>query len=947
MSASIEILWAKKHNLKNVSISIPKNKLTVITGVSGSGKSSLAFDTLYAEGQKRYLESLSTYARMIIAWGHEETMVDEIRGLSPTISINQKTVSSNPRSTVGTITEIYDFYRLLFLHIGVQQCPTHGTPLQKNTIGEVFERVKNIPTGERFLICAPLHFSKGKKNTTIQDIKQQVLSLGFIRYMIGTEIFALADTVEKKINPEEEIYVVIDRLVSDGTQDENTNKRIKDSLELAYKTGDEFLLLYFPDSKKQELFSRQAVCLKCHYRSQDLTLSHFSFNSHFWACERCHGLGVEVAFLEENIINENLSIAEWAILPWNQGGYYLDILATVAKKYNIDIQVPYKKLSGSAREIILHGVTESFEIDYMFDNGNTKKFKTRYEWIIPFLERKYRESDTNDTFTKRIAQYMTEIECPVCNGYRLKEAPLNVLLSDVNIGQVADYSVKEAIQFFASLDLSNKQSIVAKNILTNIRERLQFLSDVGLDYITISRRANTLSGGEAQRIRLATQIGTRLEGIIYVLDEPSIGLHARDNGRLIKNLKALSEIWNTVVVVEHDEDIMHEADYIIDIWPGAWVHGGEIVFSGTYDEIIRDTVSETGQFLANKKRVLLPQKRGKPKKFVSITGASENNLKNVSVEIPLEQLAVVTGVSGSGKSSLIMDILAPYLLNKLNRANQKVGRFGKITGIEHLDKAIIVDQSPIGKTPHSNIATYTGLFTPIREVFAASQEALRRGYDVGRFSFNTRGWRCDVCEGSGVKKVEMHFLPDVYVECESCHGTRYNNETLEVKFKGKNISEVLEMTVEEALEFFKNFPRIRRFLEVLFQVGLGYVRIGQAAPTLSGWEAQRIKLATELAKRSTSKTMYILDEPTTGLHFSDIQKLLNILDGLVEKGNSVLVIEHNLDFVACADWIIDIWPEWGSGGGSLLFSGPREGILDVKGSHTAEALKEFLKKKWK
>lgn len=945
MSEFLEVNWARTHNLKNISVKIPKNKLVVITGVSGSGKSSLAFDTIYAEGQRRYLESLSTYARMIISGISEETKVDEIKWLSPTISINQKTVSSNPRSTVGTITEIYDFYRLLYLHIGIQKCPNHSEIiLKKDSLDDILNYIFDFKKWEKFLIMSPI----SKNIASFEEIKKEVLDLGFIRFMVGDEIFSIWDEIDLKFKKDEKIYIVIDRLVvaEDLKTNENLLKRVKDSLAIAYKNGWNILQIYSLDTKKIKTFSSDAICPICHYQLQDLSISNFSFNSHLWACPSCHWLGIKPVFLEENIINERLTINEWAILPWNQHKYYLEILNAVCRKYKIDWNKKYADLTKEQKNIILNWVPDIFEIPFSFDDGERKLFKTKYEWIIPNLIRKYRESDNiSETSLKKINQYITEMECSECDWYRLKQEYLHIFVGGKNIWELTNLSVAASIDFFKKIKLTEREKIISKNIFKNICERLEFLAGVGLDYITISRRANTLSGWESQRIRLATQIWTKLEWIIYVLDEPSIGLHSRDNNMLIQNLKKLASLGNTVIVVEHDEDIMRESDYIIDIWPRAWIHGWEIVFEGKFDEILKDKNSDTGAYLSNKKIVKLEKKQRKIQGYLEVIGARENNLKNIDVKIPLWLLTVITGVSGSGKSSLALDILSNYLLNTFLRSSRSVWKVKEIKWTQLLDKVIIIDQSPIWKTPHSNVATYTGVFTHIREVFAMTQDAQKRWFWIGRFSFNTRGWRCEVCEWSWVKKIEMHFLPDVYVECEKCLGTRYNTETLEVKYKWKNIAEVLAMDIEEVLEFFAAHPKIAKILNVLNDVGLGYIKLGQSAPTLSGWESQRIKLAFDLAKRSTTKTIYILDEPTTGLHFSDIQKLLNILDNLVDKWNTVLVIEHNLDLIANSDYVIDIWPEGWDKWWELIFSGKIEDILKIEKSHTGQALKTYFKNK--
>lgn len=949
MSEFLEVIGAKTHNLKNVRVKIPKHKLVTVTGVSGSGKSSFAFDTVYAEGQRRYLESLSTYARMIVSSINDDTKVDEIRGLSPTISINQKTVSSNPRSTVGTITEIYDFYRLLFTTVGVPYCPNHPeVALKKDTVSSVVAAALSAEPGEKLYLLAPL--SKKEEGARFPELAAEVIEKGFVRFMVGDKLCSVGDAEGPDLAPGERAYLVVDRLVAkdkESDEYEEYSKRLRDSVELSYRAGDGECFLQNLSSNGLRRFRQKGSCPECDHGIPDLSISNFSFNSHHGACLRCHGLGTEVAFLEENVINPRLSLAEGCILPWTTHPYYTAILAAMCERFGIDMRVPFSKLPKDDREKVLYGTPgEVYELLHEFekDASGKKTFRTKYEGVIPNLTRRYRESDAEDPYMKRISQYVTEIACPECDGYRLKREYLSVKIGGLHIGEIADLSVRKSLDFFRAHTFTASEEKIVRDIKKNVVERLEFLSGVGLDYVTLSRRANTLSGGESQRIRLATQIGTRLEGIIYVLDEPSIGLHPRDNDLLIANLKKLAEIGNTVIVVEHDEDVMKASDYIVDIGPGAGKHGGEIVFAGTYDEILTSDC-QTGEFLSGRKRVLLPKRDRKPAGYLEILGAAENNLKNIDVSIPLGVFTAITGVSGSGKSSLIMDILANRVLRSFGQNPiSEGGKCREVRGMDNLDKAVIIDQSPIGKTPHSNVATYTGLFTHVREVFASSVEAKKRGYGPGRFSFNTKGGRCEICEGSGVKKVEMHFLPDVYVECESCRGSRYNPETLEVRFKGKNVADVLAMTCEEGLAFFSAFPRIARVLQVLVDVGLGYISLGQPAPTLSGGEAQRIKLAFDLSKRSTSKTLYILDEPTTGLHFSDVAKLLDILDRLVEKGNTVIAIEHNLDVIANADCLIDIGPEGGDAGGTLLFSGKTSDILKVEASHTAKALERYLSK---
>lgn len=943
MSEKIIIRNATTHNLKNISVEIPKDSLVVVTGVSWSGKSSLAFDTLYAEWQRRYLESLSTYARMIVSEISNETRVEEIRGLSPTIAINQKTVSNNPRSTVGTITEIYDFYRLLYTTIGKQHCPNHkDIILKKDTIVDIVNTIDRYPEGTKFHISIP--FPRHLNVESGEDVSRIVTELWFVRYEYDGKVYSVADAFTEETVDIKKVAIIIDRLVSKvGEERHSYETRLKDSLSLAYKKSEWILFIRILDTNENFTFRENPSCPECDYTLKNLTISNFSFNSHYGACPVCHGLGSKMTFLEENIINQSLSLSEGAILPWTAHPYYTILLEAMCKREKIPFHESYQKLTKEQKEKVLYGVEWVFEFPYTSKYEQEKTHHARFEWVIPNLERRFKEGDpSNDTYLKRISQYVTEIMCPECEWHRIQRDFLSVKFAWLHIGELSSLCILDAQELFRKVILTPTEKIISENIFKNITERLEFLAWVGLGYMTLSRRANTLSGGESQRIRLATQIGTRLEGIIYVLDEPSIGLHPRDNDMLIANLKRLASIGNTVIVVEHDEDIMREADYIIDVGPRAGVHGWEIIFAGTYDELLEAEHSETGQYLSGKQVVSLPKNARKPEGYIALHNVTENNLKNVSVKIPLGLLTVVTGVSGSGKSSLIMDTLSNACMKHFHESAVTVGAHEKITGLDDIDKVIIIDQSPIGKTPHSNIATYTGVFTYIREVFAASLEAQKRWYGPGRFSFNTKWGRCELCEGSGVKKIEMHFLPDVYVECDQCHGTRYNQETLEVRFKGKNIAEVLAMTVEEAREFFVAFPRIKKVLDVLFDVGLGYITLWQSAPTLSGWEAQRIKLAFDLAKRSTSKTLYILDEPTTGLHFSDVQKLLHILDRLVEKGNTVLVIEHNLDVILNADYLIDIGPDGWNAGGHLLYAGKRDGILEIESSYTAQAMKRYI-----
>lgn len=941
MSEFLIVRGVRTHNLKNISLEIPKNKLVVITGVSGSWKSSLAFDTIYSAWQRRYLESLSTYARMVVGDGTDESRYDEISGLSPTIAIYQKTVSNNPRSTVWTITEIYDYLRLIFTTISHGYCPNHPLiELKKDTLYDVIARIELFSHETKYYIMIP--FILDPSIETLRDLSNAVASVGFVRYRVWNMHYTVADMLDMEVPKWESVWIVVDRLIWKGYVDTLQSNRIKDSITLAFEKWNGKLRLWNETDWKFFDFSTYAACTICGYSLPELTLSHFSFNSHYGACPTCHGLGMRSAFLEDVITNPSLTLSEGALLPWQNHPYYSALLEAFCKKHHIRTDIPYSTLKLNDREKILHGTNEILEVHYTSREFSRRTHHAKYEWLIPNLERRFMESDQdNDIFVKRIASYVTEIVCSECWWYRLKKEFLSLKISGYNIWEISSFSVSEAETFFRNIILSDTEKKIAEGALKNIRERLSFLSWVWLEYITLNRRANTLSWWESQRIRLATQIGTRLEGIIYVLDEPSIGLHPRDNAMLIENLKRLVSIGNTVLVVEHDEDIMRESDYIIDIWPHAGRHGGEVIFTGRFSEILSDAHSETWAYLSKKKRVLLSHKTRKPHWYISIYWAQENNLKNINVRIPLWVLTVVTGVSGSGKSSLVMDILANASMNFLYKSNLPVWKHERIEGLSNFDKSIIIDQSPIWKTPHSNIATYTGLFTHIREVFASSLDAQKRWYWPGRFSFNTKWWRCEVCEGSGSRKVVMHFLPDVYVECETCHGTRYNNETLSIFFKGKNIADILAMTVEEAWEFFHAFPRIFRILDVLIRVGLWYITLWQSATTLSWWEAQRIKLAYDLAKRSTSKTLYILDEPTTWLHFSDVQKLLSILDALVEKGNTVVIIEHNLDVIANADAIIDIGPEWWEKWGSLIYAGMRDGILDIPNSFTGKALSKF------
>lgn len=951
MSQFLEVYWARTHNLKNINVKIPKNKMVVITWLSGSGKSSLAFNTIYSVGQQKYLESLSSYARMFI-WGmKEEAELDEIVWLSPTISIDQKTTNRNPRSTVGTITEIYDYYKLLYLNVGERRCIECDTVIKKDTLWNIIDHISRHEKGQKFMVKSPLY--KKSQIVSADKLKKEILDLGFIRFELDGNLLTVNDDFIIKEGKNHDVDIIVDRLVvADYEANESDMKRLKDSLELAFRVSGGFLTLEFvevvTDSKKKSnshihKFSNVFVCPNCSYVPAELDISSFSFNSHNGACVDCHGLWVKSVFLEENIVNYNLSLEEWAIIAPGFGNYFLALIAQVGKKYKIRTNVKYKDLTPEERHRVLYGTWETvYKVDFENEDGYTSQYNSKFEWVINTLNRRFYDSASFDD--NKIMDFVTEVECPVCDGKRLKKESLSVYINDKDIGDVTNMNVSHSLEFIKNLWLTGSKDKVAKNIVKNITERLEFLEWVGLEYITLSRRANTLSGWESQRIRLATQLGTKLEWIIYVLDEPSIGLHPRDNDMLIENLKKLRDIGNTLIIVEHDEDIMKESDYIIDVGPGAGIHGWNIIFEGTFSQIVNDKNSITGQYLSGKKDIHIQRKKREIKKHLELLWATHHNLKNIDVKFPLGNFNVITWVSGSGKSSLINDTLASYLLNKLNRANQPHGKFREIKGIENLDKALVIDQSPIGKTPRSNPATYTWVFTAIREIFAATYDAQVRGYNAGRFSFNTKHWRCNICEWDGVKKVEMHFLPPVYVECEECHGKRFNFETLEIKYKWKSIADVLDMTVEEALDFFSAHTRVTKVLGILSEIGLGYIKLWQSSTTLSGWEAQRIKLATELSKKSTTKTIYILDEPTTGLHFQDVEKLLQILHTLVDKWNTVLVIEHNMNVILNADYIVDIGPQWGDEWWSLVVAWTIEEVRKCKTSFTGKAIDKYLKK---
>lgn len=940
---------ARANNLKNIDVTIPRDQLVVFTGLSGSGKSSLAFDTIYAEGQRRYVESLSAYARQFLGQ-MDKPDVDAIEGLSPAISIDQKTTSRNPRSTVGTVTEINDYLRLLYARVGRPTCPNHHIEITSQTIEQMVDRILEYPERTKMQILAPIVSGrKGMHVKTLEDIKKQ----GFVRVRIDGELFDLGEEIQLEKNKKHSIEVVVDRIViKDGI-----SARIADSLETALGLGGGRVIV---DMIGQEelLFSEQHACPICGFSIGELEPRMFSFNSPFGACPECDGLGSKLEVDVDLVIpNKDLTLKQHAIAPWEptSSQYYPQLLQAVCDHYHIDMDTPVKNIPKHLLDKVLYGSgDEKIYFHYENDFGQTREGYIEFEGVIHNVERRYKET-SSDYIREQMEKYMAHQKCPACHGARLKKESLAVLINGQTISQVTDLSIEEANQFFEHLSLTEKEMAIARLVLREIRERLGFLTNVGLDYLTLSRSAGTLSGGEAQRIRLATQIGSRLTGVLYILDEPSIGLHQRDNDRLIRTLQSMRDIGNTLIVVEHDEDTMLAADYLIDVGPGAGVHGGEIVAAGTPEEVMANPHSLTGQYLSGKKFIPLPLERRKPDgRYIEVKGAAENNLKNVNVQFPLGLFIAVTGVSGSGKSTLVNEILHKALAQKLNHAKTRPGEHKSIKGIEHLEKVIDIDQSPIGRTPRSNPATYTGVFDDIRDVFAATNEAKVRGYKKGRFSFNVKGGRCEACHGDGIIKIEMHFLPDVYVPCEVCHGQRYNRETLEVKYKGKNIAEVLEMTVEDALKFFENIPKISRKLQTITDVGLGYIKLGQPATTLSGGEAQRVKLASELHRRSTGKSFYILDEPTTGLHVDDISRLLAVLQRLVENGDTVLVIEHNLDVIKTADYIIDLGPEGGDKGGTIVATGTPEQITKVPESYTGQYLKPILerdrqrmKQKWK
>lgn len=940
---NIDIRGARTHNLKNINLTIPRDKLIVITGLSGSGKSSLAFDTLYAEGQRRYVESLSAYARQFLSL-MEKPDVDHIEGLSPAISIEQKSTSHNPRSTVGTITEIHDYLRLLFARVGEPRCPTHHTPLTAQTISQMVDKVMSLPEGSKWMLLAPLvRNRKGEHSKLLENIAAQ----GYLRARIDGEICDLSDPPKLELQKKHDIEVVVDRFKIR----EDLAPRLAESFETALELSGGLAVVASMDDKEAEeiLFSANFACPHCGYSVSELEPRLFSFNNPAGACPTCDGLGVQQYFDEHLVVrNPSISLAGGAIKGWDRRNfYYFQMLSSLAKHYHFDIETPWEDLPPEIKDIILNGSKdEEIEFQYINDRGDVVVRHHPFEGILNNMARRYKETESL-AVREELAKNMGQRPCKDCEGSRLRLEARNVFINDVNLPMIAEQSIGEALSFFENLELMGQRAKIAEKILKEIKDRLQFLVNVGLNYLSLARSADTLSGGEAQRIRLASQIGAGLVGVMYVLDEPSIGLHQRDNDRLLKTLLHLRNLGNTVIVVEHDEDAILAADHIIDIGPGAGVHGGEVVAQGTPAEIMQDPKSITGKFLSGKEKIEIPEKRTPidHDKQLVLTGACGNNLKDVTLKIPVGLFTCVTGVSGSGKSTLINDTLFPLAQNVLNRAeNQQVAPYRSIDGLQFFDKVIDINQSPIGRTPRSNPATYTGIFTPIRELFAGVPEARARGYNVGRFSFNVKGGRCEACQGDGVIKVEMHFLPDVYVPCDQCKGKRYNRETLEIFYKGKNIHQVLDMTVEEAREFFDAIPVLARKLQTLIDVGLSYIRLGQSSTTLSGGEAQRVKLATELSKRDTGKTLYLLDEPTTGLHFADIKQLLTVLHRLRDQGNTIVVIEHNLDVIKTADWIVDLGPEGGNGGGQIIAEGTPEDICKKGISHTGRFLKPILDK---
>ncbi|CAJ1203526.1 UvrABC system protein A [Companilactobacillus paralimentarius] len=939
LNDKIVIHGARAHNLKNIDVTIPRDKLVVMTGLSGSGKSSLAFDTLYAEGQRRYVESLSSYARQFLGQ-MDKPDVDSIDGLSPAISIDQKTTSKNPRSTVGTVTEINDYLRLLWARVGTPICPNDGTKITSQSAQQMVDAILKLEDGTKLQVLSPVVRAKrGQHKKALAQIKKQ----GYVRIRVDGEVRDIGEDIELDKNKKHDIDVVVDRIVIN----DHIKSRLFDSVEAALRLSDGYMNV---DVIGQDMmvFSEKNACPICGFTVGELEPRLFSFNAPFGACDNCDGLGMKLEVDMDLVIPDpSKTLSEGAIIPWNpiSSQYYPEMLAQAAKEFKIDMDTPFEKLPQKDQDIVLNGSDgKPFHFHYENDFGSVRDVDVPFEGVIPNINRRYHE--TNSDFTREVMRkYMTELKCPVCHGKRLNRQALAVKISGKDIAEVSDMSIKDELPFFKEVTLGEQNTVIAQPILKEVKDRLSFLINVGLEYLSLSRSAGTLSGGEAQRIRLATQIGSNLSGVMYILDEPSIGLHQRDNDRLISSLKKMRDLGNTLIVVEHDEDTMRAADYLIDVGPGAGEAGGKIVAAGTPKQVEKNPKSLTGQYLAGKKFVPVPLERRKGNgENVEVFGAAENNLKNLNVKFPLGKFTVVTGVSGSGKSTLVNMILKRALAQKMNHNSEKPGKYKKITGYENLEKMIAIDQSPIGRTPRSNPATYTGVFDDVRDLFAQTNEAKLRGYKKGRFSFNVKGGRCENCHGDGIIKIEMNFLPDVYVPCEVCHGTRYNSETLEVTYKGKNIAQVLDMKVKEALDFFSNIPKIKRKLQTIVDVGLGYVSLGQSATQLSGGEAQRMKLASELYKKSNGKNFYILDEPTTGLHTDDIKRLLEVLQRLVDEGNTVLVIEHNLDVVKSADWLIDLGPEGGEGGGTIVGTGTPEQIAEVKESYTGQYLKPVLER---
>ena len=935
----IVIHGARAHNLKNIDVTIPRDQLVVVTGLSGSGKSSLAFDTLYAEGQRRYVESLSAYARQFLGQ-MDKPDVDSIDGLSPAISIDQKTTSKNPRSTVGTVTEINDYLRLLYARCGHPICPNDHVEITSQSVEQMVDQVLELPERSKIQILSPVIYQKkGQHKKVFEHIQKE----GYVRVRVDGEIYDISEVPELEKNKKHDIAIVIDRIIIK----EGICSRLFDSFEAALRLADGYAVVDVI-GQEEMLFSEHYACPYCGFTVGELEPRLFSFNAPFGACPECDGLGIKLAVDEDLVIpDRSLTLREGALVPWNpiSSQYYPQMLEQFCLSFGIDMDTPFEKLSKEEQQLILHGSNgKTFHFHYENDFGGVRDVEVPFEGVLNNIYRRYHE--TNSDFTRdQMRLYMTELTCSHCHGYRLNEQALAVKVGGIHLGELSEKSIQDALAFLEQLTLTEQETMIAKPILKEIKDRLTFLQNVGLGYLTLSRAAGTLSGGEAQRIRLATQIGSNLSGVLYILDEPSIGLHQRDNDRLLDSLRKMCDLGNTLIVVEHDEDTMRAADYLIDIGPGAGQHGGEVVAFGTPQEVSENPNSLTGQYLSGKRKIPVPKERRKGNgEKITVVGASENNLQNITVDFPLATFTAVTGVSGSGKSTLVNEILKKALQQKVSRAHAKPGKHKKITGYESIEKVIDIDQSPIGRTPRSNPATYTSVFDDIRDLFAQTNEAKVHGYKKGRFSFNVKGGRCEACKGDGIIKIEMHFLPDVYVPCEVCHGKRYNSETLEVHYKGKNIAEILEMTVEDALEFFKHIPKIKRKLQTIVDVGLGYVTLGQPATTLSGGEAQRMKLASELHRSSNGRNFYILDEPTTGLHAEDIARLLKVLQRLVDNGNTVLVIEHNLDVIKCADYLIDLGPEGGAGGGTILATGTPEHVAGVAESFTGQYLKKILNK---